>query len=110
MLVTVTLPLTTIFTAPSSCSSHWTYEAEYYNNISGGLLIQNALGGFIDTLAFLPDSLITGECLLRKSTAQGLVQVDIQPRRCCRMAPLLMQYVARSKCLILQRSPDHSFD
>ncbi|MCJ1295142.1 hypothetical protein MMC34_006703 [Xylographa carneopallida] len=40
---TITLPLTSIFTPPSSCSSQWTYEAEYYNGVSGGLLLQNAL-------------------------------------------------------------------
>ncbi|PGH10409.1 hypothetical protein GX51_00168 [Blastomyces parvus] len=37
------IPLTTVFTPPSSCSSSWTYEAEYYNSVTGGLLMQNAV-------------------------------------------------------------------
>ncbi|QSS52583.1 hypothetical protein I7I53_08273 [Histoplasma capsulatum var. duboisii H88] len=35
------IPLTTVFTPPSSCSSSWTYEGSYYNSVTGGLLIQN---------------------------------------------------------------------
>ena len=44
--------LTTIFTPPSSCSSSWTYEMEFYNSIPGGLLLQNALSVSIDTDCF----------------------------------------------------------
>ncbi|KLJ11386.1 hypothetical protein EMPG_09691 [Blastomyces silverae] len=36
------IPLTSVFTPPSSCSSSWTYEGEYYNSVTGGLLMQNA--------------------------------------------------------------------
>ncbi|OJD19412.1 hypothetical protein AJ78_00586 [Emergomyces pasteurianus Ep9510] len=36
------IPLTTVFTPPSSCSSSWTYEDVYYNSVTGGLLLQNA--------------------------------------------------------------------
>lgn len=49
---TATLPLTTIFTPPASCSSHWTYEASYYNSISGGLLLQNAEKENLDVACF----------------------------------------------------------
>ena len=43
------LPLTTIFTPPSSCGSSWTYEGSYYNSVSGGFFIQNALDNPVDT-------------------------------------------------------------
>lgn len=46
------LELTTIFTPPSSCSTHWTYEAELYNSMSGGLLIQNAFYEDVDKDCF----------------------------------------------------------
>ncbi|OJD26472.1 hypothetical protein ACJ73_02148 [Blastomyces percursus] len=36
------IPLTSVFTPPSSCSSSWTYEEAYYNSVTGGLLMQNA--------------------------------------------------------------------
>ncbi|KAL2371872.1 hypothetical protein BDBG_07399 [Blastomyces gilchristii SLH14081] len=36
------VPLTSVFTPPSSCSSSWTYEEAYYNSVTGGLLMQNA--------------------------------------------------------------------
>ncbi|KAJ5691984.1 hypothetical protein N7462_001407 [Penicillium macrosclerotiorum] len=38
-----TVPLTSIFTIPTSCSSSWTYESESANDISGGLLMQNCV-------------------------------------------------------------------
>lgn len=44
--------LTTIFSAPSSCSSSWTYEMEFYNSVPGGLLLQNALPVDLDTNCF----------------------------------------------------------
>lgn len=49
---TLTVPLTTIFTRPSSCTSRWTYEAQFYNSVSGGLLLQNALTDPADTACF----------------------------------------------------------
>src|SRR5436190_15087334 len=48
----VTLPLTTVFTPPPQCSSSWTYEGEFYNSVSGGLLLQNALSVSLDTPCF----------------------------------------------------------
>ena len=47
-------PLTTIFTPPSSCSSHWTYEASSFNSVPGGILLQNAVPFPIDTDCFPP--------------------------------------------------------
>ena len=46
------LPLTTIFTPPPFCRTHWTYEASYYNSVTGGVLIQNALPSPFDTPCF----------------------------------------------------------
>ena len=43
---TLSAALTTVFAPPASCASSWTYEAETFNAISGGLLIQNALTDF----------------------------------------------------------------
>jgi len=40
---TQTTALTSVFTPPASCSSSWTYEAQTYNSVTGGLLLQNAL-------------------------------------------------------------------
>ncbi|KAJ5815897.1 hypothetical protein N7447_008130 [Penicillium robsamsonii] len=39
---TITAPMSSIFTAPASCSSSWTYEPEAANLVPNGLLIQNA--------------------------------------------------------------------
>ncbi|PLB37064.1 uncharacterized protein BDW47DRAFT_132454 [Aspergillus candidus] len=39
---TTTLPMIEIYTAPSVCSSSWTYEPPEANNVSEGLLLQNA--------------------------------------------------------------------
>lgn len=44
--------LTTIFTPPSSCRSHWTYEESFFNQASEGLLVQNALQVPLDTACF----------------------------------------------------------
>ena len=49
-----TLSLTTIFTPPSSCRTHWTFEGSFYNSILGGLLLQNALAEALDTACFSP--------------------------------------------------------
>jgi hypothetical protein len=49
---TITVPLTTIFTPPASCSTHWTYEASFYNSFQNGLLLQNAIQSSIDTDCF----------------------------------------------------------
>ncbi|KAI9664032.1 MAG: hypothetical protein M1821_007523 [Bathelium mastoideum] len=40
---TTTIPLTTVFTPPASCSHHWTYEAQMYNGNPGTMLLQNAV-------------------------------------------------------------------
>jgi len=48
-LSTVTSPMSAVFTPPSSCSSHWTYEPPSENSVSGGLLIQAAQFRFPDT-------------------------------------------------------------
>ena len=37
-----TLSMLTVFTPPTSCSSSWTYEPSQANQVSGGLLVQNA--------------------------------------------------------------------
>ncbi|RAK97578.1 uncharacterized protein BO80DRAFT_414231 [Aspergillus ibericus CBS 121593] len=42
--------LSSIFTPPASCSTAWTYEGSYYNQISNGLLLQNAV--YIDSSCF----------------------------------------------------------
>src|SRR4051794_33900106 len=52
MDTTTTLPLTTKFTPPASCTSRWTYEASYYNSVPGGLLMQNVLAQDLDTDCF----------------------------------------------------------
>lgn len=54
------VPLSTVFTAPASCSSSWTYEASTYNGASSGLLLQNAEGNFLDTNCFPPGFLGAG--------------------------------------------------
>lgn len=46
---TRTTPMSGVFTPPSSCSSHWTYEAQAANSVTGGLLLQNAWAGQDDT-------------------------------------------------------------
>ncbi|KAJ5360883.1 hypothetical protein N7517_010074 [Penicillium concentricum] len=40
---TITMPMSSIFTAPASCSNSWTYEPEAANLVANGLLIQNAV-------------------------------------------------------------------
>ncbi|KAJ9489921.1 hypothetical protein VN97_g3359 [Penicillium thymicola] len=40
---TTTLAMSSIFTAPASCSSSWTYEPRAANNVLNGLLLQNAV-------------------------------------------------------------------
>jgi hypothetical protein len=47
--------MTTIFTPPAGCANSWTYEAEVYNSVSGGLLIQNLEPTDLDTSCF-PES------------------------------------------------------
>ncbi|RJE20396.1 hypothetical protein PHISCL_07267 [Aspergillus sclerotialis] len=37
-----TLSMLTVFTPPTSCSNSWTYEPSQANQVSGGLLVQNA--------------------------------------------------------------------
>ncbi|THW92420.1 hypothetical protein D6C99_06119 [Aureobasidium pullulans] len=44
-LTTRTSPMSGVFTPPSSCSSHWTYESQAANDVTGGLLIQRAQAG-----------------------------------------------------------------
>ena len=52
---TSTYPLTTIFTPPSGCiQNSWTYEAQYYNSFTNGLLIQNVLSSGIPSTCFPP--------------------------------------------------------
>lgn len=46
--------LTTIFTPPFSCRTHWTYEESFYNSVSRGLLLQNALASPLDVACFPP--------------------------------------------------------
>ncbi|KAJ5950231.1 uncharacterized protein N7479_008644 [Penicillium vulpinum] len=38
---TTTMPMSSIFTAPASCVSSWTYEPQAANNVFNGLLMQN---------------------------------------------------------------------
>lgn len=44
-ITTRTSPMSGVFTPPSSCSSHWTYEGQAANSVTGGILIQNAGAG-----------------------------------------------------------------
>ncbi|KAJ5167993.1 uncharacterized protein N7482_003587 [Penicillium canariense] len=47
-----TIPLTTIFTPPSDCLSSWTYEPSTYNEVTSGLLLQNAFQSSLDSSCF----------------------------------------------------------
>ncbi|CAG8908475.1 unnamed protein product [Penicillium egyptiacum] len=38
-----TMPMSSIFTAPASCSNSWTFEPQAANNVPNGILIQNAV-------------------------------------------------------------------
>ncbi|KAK5999738.1 hypothetical protein QM012_005144 [Aureobasidium pullulans] len=42
---TQTKPMSGVFTPPPSCSTHWTYEDQSANSVTGGLLLQNAWAG-----------------------------------------------------------------
>jgi len=53
-MTTTTVPLSTVFTAPASCSTSWTYEAATYNGITSGILLQNAVANLLDTECFPP--------------------------------------------------------
>jgi hypothetical protein len=53
-LTTRTSPMSGLFTPPSSCSSHWTYEGQAANSVTGGLLIQNANAGENDRPCYPP--------------------------------------------------------
>lgn len=86
--------LTTIFTPPSSCRTHWTYEASFYNSVSGGLLLQNALSSSLDTACFPPSfsnagrasvSQIysPGQCPIGYSTPAQYVNGAITTLVCC---------------------------
>ncbi|KKZ67812.1 hypothetical protein EMCG_06522 [[Emmonsia] crescens] len=66
------IPLTSVFTPPASCSSSWTYEGEYYNSVTGGLLIQNAFNKR-DTNCFPP---------LFEGTGRGQIQQVFSPGYC----------------------------
>jgi hypothetical protein len=44
--------LTSIFTRPADCSTSFTYEAERFNSVPGGLLIQNAMETDWDVTCF----------------------------------------------------------
>jgi hypothetical protein len=69
-MVTTTLTgLTTIFTPPSTCSSSWTYEAEVFNSVPGGLLLQNALSNYLDTECFPSGFGYAGACPMGYTTA-----------------------------------------
>ncbi|KAG9542914.1 hypothetical protein KCU71_g496, partial [Aureobasidium melanogenum] len=46
--------MSSVFTPPSSCSSHWTYEGQTANSVTGGLLIQNAGAGHNDEPCYPP--------------------------------------------------------
>lgn len=52
MSASTTVPLTTIFTPPASCSTAFTFEGSYYNAIPSGLLIQNAVADYQNTACF----------------------------------------------------------
>ncbi|KAH0381467.1 hypothetical protein KCU92_g6986, partial [Aureobasidium melanogenum] len=51
---TRTTPMSGVFTPPPSCSSHWTYEGQAANSVTGGLLLQNAWAGQDDTPCYPP--------------------------------------------------------
>lgn len=38
---TTTIPLTTVFTQPTQCTTDWQYEPSAYNDVPNGLLMQN---------------------------------------------------------------------
>jgi hypothetical protein len=46
--------LTTVFTAPASCRTQWTYEGSHYNAQSEGLLVQQMLAESLDTECYPP--------------------------------------------------------
>ena len=50
--VAVTVPLTTVFTRPTDCATHWTYEGSQFNSISNGIMIQNVLSNYPDRSCF----------------------------------------------------------
>lgn len=49
---TETVPLTTIFTQPTDCSTHWTYEGTYFNSWPRGILMQNVASESLDSTCF----------------------------------------------------------
>ena len=95
MAYTLTEPLTTRFTPPASCNTHWTYEAEYYNSVEGGVLIQNAIEEHPDTDCFPPDFegfgrapsatqlYSPGACPIGYETAEALYNGDTTLANCC---------------------------
>lgn len=92
---TTTDPLTTIFTPPATCVSHWTYEGEFYNSISGGLLIQDVLQAYPDTDCFPTDFSANGRapavaqvyspgaCPIGYSTAENFYNGAVTTAVCC---------------------------
>jgi hypothetical protein len=92
---TISLPLTTTFTPPSSCSSSWTYEAEYYNSVPGGLLLQNALATPLDTDCFPSGFSNNGRASSRQVYSPGFCPVGYT-------SPVVIQggYVTTAVCCL----------
>jgi hypothetical protein len=67
---TTTVPMTTIFTPPRSCSHHWTYEAQMYNGNVGTLLLQNAVG--VDEDCFPPGMYASGRAWQLQAFSPGV--------------------------------------
>ena len=66
-----TVPLSTVFTAPASCSTSWTYEASTYNGITSGILLQNAVAVLLDTECFPPGFEQAGRIFLDQIFSPG---------------------------------------
>jgi len=61
----------TVFTAPASCSTSWTYEASTYNGITSGILLQNAVAVLLDTECFPPGFEQAGRIFLDQIFSPG---------------------------------------
>lgn len=53
-MTTTSVALSTVFTVPASCSTSWSYEAQTYNGVSSGILLQNMFVKFSDNECFPP--------------------------------------------------------
>lgn len=115
---TITNPMSAVFTPPSSCSSHWTYEAQSANSISGGLLLQDAQFDRPDTSCFptgfggwgRAPSFIQifspGACPIGYTTANNNFNTEATTAICCpRYRIIFLSYCPGFLLMISQRFP-----